>query len=107
MYDRDKVAKALRLLGDRASSERAASEIGVSRATVKNWAARRVPHERASGRIRVRTKTVKVPELDAEEKAAHQAGMEESVLIKAVLDDLKAARSAPATTSRRRCAELG
>ena len=33
--------------------------------------------------------------------------MEENALLKAVLDDLKAEGSAPATTSRRRCVELG
>ena len=106
MYDGDKVERALRLLGEGASPGRAAREVGVSRTTVRNWAAGRVPHERASGRIRVRTEIVEVPALDAEERAAYDAAMEENVLLKAVLDDLKAAGSAPATTSRRRCVEF-
>ena len=107
MYDGDKVEKALRLLAEGTTPGSAAREVGVSRTTVRNWAAGRVPHERASGRIRVRTEIVEVPALDAEERAAYDAAMEENALLKAVLDDLKAAGSAPATTSRRRCVELG
>lgn len=107
MYDGDKVELVLSLLAEGATPGRAAREAGVSRTTVSNWAAGRVPHERPSGRIRVRTRIVEVPALNAEERAAYDAAMEENALLKAVLDDLKAAGSAPATTSRRRCVELG
>lgn len=107
MYDRGKVELVLSLLAEGATPGRAAREAGVSRTTARNWAAGRVPHERPSGRIRVRTRIVEVPALNAEERAAYDAAMEENVLLKAVLDDLKAAGSAPATTSRRRCVELG
>lgn len=107
MYDGDKMELVLSLLAEGATPGRAAREAGVSRTTVSNWAAGRVPHERPSGRIRVRTRIVEVPALNAEERAACDAAMEENVLLKAVLDDLKAAGSVPASTSRRRCVELG
>lgn len=45
--------------------------------------------------------------MNAEEGAACDADMKENALLKAVLDDLKGEGSAPATTSRRRCVELG
>ena len=107
MCDGDKVEPVLSLLAEGATPGRAAREAGVSGTTVSNWATGRVPHERPSGRIRVRTRTVEAPALDAGERAAHDAATEESVLPKAVLDDLEAAGSAPASTSRRRCAGLG
>lgn len=107
MYDRGKVELVLSLLAEGATPGRAAREAGVSRTTARNWAAGRVPHERPSGRIRVRREIVEVPALNAEERAAYDAAMEENALLKAVLDDLKAAGSAPASTSRRRCVELG
>lgn len=44
--------------------------------------------------------------MDESERAAYDAAMEENSLLKAVLDDLKAGGSAPASTSGRRCAEL-
>lgn len=66
-----------------------------------------LPQARSSGRIRVRTKSVEVPALNAEEGAACDAAMKENALLKAVLDDLKGESSTPATTSRRRCVELG
>ncbi|MDO4436955.1 MAG: IS3 family transposase [Coriobacteriaceae bacterium] len=107
MYDRDTVELALYALEDGMTLGAAARLVGASRTAVGNWAAGRLPHERASGRIRVRTKTVEVPAVNAEERAAYDAAMEENALLKAVLDDLKAEGSAPATTSRRRCVALG
>ena len=41
--------------------------------------------------------------MDESERAAYDAAMEENVLLKVVLDDLKAAGSAPGGNSRRRC----
>ncbi|MEE0475367.1 MAG: hypothetical protein UDF83_03250 [Collinsella stercoris] len=77
MYDRGKVELVLSLLAEGATPGRAAREAGVSRTTARNWAAGRVPHERPSGRIRVRTRIVEVPALNAEERAAYDAAMED------------------------------
>lgn len=107
MYDRDTVDLALYALEEGMTQREAAELVGASRTAVASWAAGRLPHRRPEGTIRVRTKTVEVPAVNAGERAAYEAAMEENVLLKAVLDDLKAAGSAPATTSRRRCVELG
>ena len=107
MFDSDAVEAALRAIDEGASIREAAALVGASKSAVGRWAAGRVPHERASGRIRVRAEIAEVTALDAEERAAYDAAMEENALLKAVLDDLKAEGSAPATTSRRRCVELG
>lgn len=44
--------------------------------------------------------------MNAEERAAYDAAMEENALLRAVLDDLRGEGSTPATTSKRRCVEL-
>lgn len=49
-----------------------------------------VPHERASGRIRVRARIVRVSAVSAGERTACEAAMEENALLKAVPDSLKA-----------------
>lgn len=43
--------------------------------------------------------------MNAEERAAYNAAMEENALLRAVLDNLRGEGSVPATTSRRRCVE--
>lgn len=111
MYDRETVELALYAPEEGMTQREAAELCGVSRASVGFWAAGRVPHERGAGRIRVDGRTgardAGVPAVNAEERAAYEAAMTENTLLKAVLDDLKAEGCAPATTSRRRCVELG
>lgn len=75
---------------------------------VRQWAAGRVPHERARGRIVARVApTREVDPLTEEERAAHEAAMTENMLLRAVLDDLKAGGSPAPSISNRRRAELG
>ncbi len=107
MYSPETVEAALRAIGEGASIRKATALAGVSKSAVARWAAGRVPRARRAGRIRVVDIDSEVPALNAEERAAYDAAMEENVLLKAVLDDLKAAGFALATTSRRRCVELG
>ena len=76
MHDGDKVELVLSLPAEGATPGRAAREAGVPRTAARNRAVGRVPHERPSGRIRVRTRTVEVPALDAEERAAYDAATE-------------------------------
>lgn len=106
MYCGETVEIALRAPDAGATTREAGALAGASSATVSRWAAGRLPHERASGRIRARTRIVEAPASDAGARAAYDAAMEENVLLKAVLDDLKEAGSTRATTSRRRCVEL-
>ena len=54
MFDSDAVEAALRAIDEGASIREAAALVGASKSAVGRWAAGRVPHERASGRIRVR-----------------------------------------------------
>lgn len=107
MHDRDTVDIALYALKEGMTQQVAAELVGAPRTSVVSQAAARIPHLRPKGVIRVKTKTVEVPAVNAGERAAYDAAMEENVLLKAVQDDQKATGSAPATTSRRRCVELG
>ena len=83
MHDGNTIAKMLRLLGG--APERAAREVGVPRATARNWAVGRVPRKRASGIIRVRTKTVEAPKLDAKERAIPSGDSDHNSLCRAIL----------------------
>ena len=96
----------------------AAGLVGVPVGSRRHWEAGRVPRAYgwaagdpanigAARRARRARPTAPEVPLDESERAAYDAAMEENVLLKAVLDDLKAAGSAPGGNSRRRCVELG
>ena len=96
----------------------AAGLVGVPVGSCRHWEAGHVPRAygwaacgpanigaaKRAQRARPRAREVA---LNESERAAFDAAMEENVLLKAVLDDLKAAGSAPGGASRRRCVELG
>ncbi len=100
------------------SVREAAKLVGIPVTSCQNWEAGHIPRSYGWAAVgpanigtgrkarRARPKVPEVP-LNESERAAFDAAMEESILLKAVLDDLKAAGSAPDTTSRRRCVELG
>ena len=107
MYDRETVELALTALAEGGTLTGAAALCGATRQTVANWAAGRIPHERGSGTIPRRGTIGEVPALDAEERAAYEAAMTENMLLRAVLDDLKAEGCAPASMSNARKTALG
>ena len=107
MHDRETVELALMALEEGWSARAAAELVGASKTAVCEWARGRVPHERRAGRIGGgRTRREEAP-LDDSERAAYEAAMTENMLLRAVLDDLKAAGSDPRSISRRRRVELG
>ena len=65
MYDRDMVDLALYALGEGMMRREVAELVGASRTAVASWAAGRLPQRRPEGTIRVRTKTVVTPALNA------------------------------------------
>ena len=107
MYSPETVEIALRAIDGGSSVREAAALAGVSKSAVARWAAGRAPRARRAGRIRAVDEDSGVTALNDDERAAYDAAMGENALLKAVLDDLKTEGSAPATTSRRRCVELG
>ena len=107
MHDRDTVELALMALAEGWSSREAAELVGASKTAVCRWAREGAPHERRAGRIGGgRTRREEAP-MDESERAAYEAAMTENMLLRAVLDDLKAAGSDPRSISRRRRVELG
>lgn len=110
MFDREDVELALEALALGWSARDAGELVGASRETVRRWALGRVPHGRAArrpGRIGGgRTRREEAP-VNESERAAYEAAMTENMLLRAVLDDLKAAGSDPRSISRRRRVELG
>ena len=107
MYDGETVRRALAALAEGMTQSEAAALCGVTRQTVRNWAAGRVPRGRARGAAMVpRTRREEAPVDDAE-RAAYEAAMTENQLLRAVLDDLKAEGCAPASMSDARKTALG
>lgn len=118
MYDMDTVELALMALEEGMTQREAAELCGVSRGAVQGWAWGRLPHPRAPRRPRAAARPPRAaarmapPEaeeepLDDAERAAYEAAMNENMLLRAVLDDLKGAGSHPASISNRRKCELG
>ena len=109
MYDREDVELALLALEEGMSVREAAELVGCGTTAVREWAAGRVPHARSGRRRRIggeRRRREEAPVTDSE-RAAYEAAMTENMLLRAVLDDLKAAGSGPRSISNRRKAELG
>ena len=122
MYDRDTVELFLMALDEGMNVARAGREVGIPEDTARRWAAGGLPHchpggARASGRIAGSAKPSKrrrpVPEASPYDppKSGPLAGMTrdqiESLLLKAVLDDLKGEGSHPLSTPMRSRCELG
>lgn len=107
MYDRETYELAMLALEEGMGCAEAAELCGASRRSVARWAAGRPPHPRKAATIRYRTIRKAVAPVNEEERAAYEAAMEENMLLRAVLDDLKAAGSRPPSISNRRKCELG
>lgn len=111
MHDRETVE--LFLLGrQEGMTVRESAELaGVPYKTAEKWAAGRLPGSRPRrGRGRIGPDAPGYDEegpLTEEERAAYEAAMTENMLLRAVLDDLKAEGCAPATMSNARKAALG
>ena len=117
MYCREtfeRFASASRALASVVDAARAA---GVPYRTARRWADGKaprahawIPHEPPPEPRTIVSQAARRREapmaMDESERPAYDAAMEENMLLKAVLDDLKAGGSAPGTTSGRRCAEL-
>lgn len=107
MHDRETVELALMALAEGWSSREAAELVGASKTAVCRWAREGAPHERRPGRIGGgRTRREEAP-VDESERAAYEAAMTENMLLRAVLDDLKAGGSDLRSISNRRKTELG
>ena len=118
MYDRETVELALLALDEGMSQAEAAELCGAGRTAVGNWARGRLPHPRRGRRPRSAARPPRRPgrmappdaeeePLDEAERAACEAAMNENMLLRAVLDDLKGAGSHPGSISNRRKCELG
>ncbi|WP_270405916.1 IS3 family transposase [Candidatus Collinsella stercoripullorum] len=107
MYDRETIELVLAALAEGATQAEAAALCGATRQTVARWAAGKLPRERRACTIVYRETIREVPALDAEERAAYEAAMTENMLLRAVLDDLKAEGCAPASMSNARKTALG
>ena len=110
MFDRDDVELALMALEEGWSSRAAGALVGASSASVSLRSRGMVPHERrrrgARGTVGASAEPEEAP-LDDAERAAYEAAMTENMLLRAVLDDLKAAGSDLRSISNRRKTELG
>ena len=110
MFDRDDVELALMALEEGWSTRAAGALVGASSASVSLWSRGMVPHERrrrgARGTVGASAEPEEAP-LDDAERAAYEAAMTENMLLRAVLDDLKAAGSDLRSISNRRKTELG
>lgn len=108
MHDREAV-EAFLLGKARGMTTRDAAELaGVPYHTARTWLCRHVPHSYTcpQGPARPRRPAGGGPVNDAE-REAYEAAMTENMLLRAVLDDLKAGGCAPASISNRRKCELG
>lgn len=114
MYSKEKVGLFLLALEDGMCCAEAARFAGVRARTAERWARGRLPHG-FTGRPAAPLARI-VPEpaprraetpLDRDERAAYDAAMEENVLLRAVLADLKAEGCAPASMSNARKCALG
>lgn len=109
MHSREVVEAALRALAEGMTQKQVARLVGCGASTVEDWAAGRLPRsfrEPARGSI-VAGPRGREGRLDASERAAYEAAMTENMLLRAVLDDLKAGGSHPLSISNRRKCELG
>lgn len=118
MYDRETVELALLALEEGMTHREAAKFCGASRGAVGGWARGQVPHLRCNRRSRSAAKPPcrpakmissesKEETLNESEREAFEAAMNENMLLRAVLDDLKGADSHPRSISNRRKCELG
>ena len=107
MYDEETVELALLALEEGMTQAEAAELCGATRSAVKHWAAGKIPHKRKVRAILVPRKPTGEDALNAEERRAYEAAMTENMLLRAVLDDLKAGGSHPGSISNRRKCELG
>ena len=107
MFDREDVELALAALGEGMSVAEAAELVGASDDSVRRWASGRVPHARGRRASMVAWSRGEEGALDEPDRAAYEAAMLENQLLRAVLNDLKAGGSLPASISNRRKAELG
>lgn len=106
MHDADDVELALIAVAEGWSRRAAGELVGAAASTVSRWAAGRAPHARAGG-CRMRGRRAEEAPLEDSERAAFEAAMTENMLLRAVLDDLKAGGSHPLSISNRRKCELG
>ena len=117
MFDPEDVELALLALEEGMTPREAGELVGAGRETVRRWASGRRPHPR-SGPCRAKIPPKPKPKprpaatrregpVDDAERAAYEAAMTENMLLRAVLDDLKAAGSGLRSISNRRKTELG
>lgn len=118
MFDPEDVELALLALEEGMTPREAGELVGAGRETVRRWAAGRRPHPRSGpARAKIPPKPKPKPKpaatrreghaVTGAEREAYEAAMTENMLLRAVLDDLKAAGSDPRSISRRRRVELG
>ena len=106
MYDREAYELAMLAVEEGLGTRYAAELAGTTVRTVQRWARRGAPHARAKLAGKRRRRREEAP-VDDSERAEYERAMEENVLLRAVLDDLKAAGSDPLSISNRRKCELG
>lgn len=111
MHDRETVGLFLLAREEGMGVAEAAELAGVRERTAERWSAGRLPHS-YTGAPRRRATMGRAPDreeapLTGDERAAYEAAMTENMLLRAVLDDLKAEGSDPRSISRRRRVELG
>lgn len=117
MYDRDTIELALLALEEGMTKVEAAELCGASRGAVQRWGRGLLPHARwrasgsaarpPRGAARMAPPDAEEDPLNEAERAAYEAAMNENMLLRAVLDDLKGAGSHPGSISNRRKCELG
>lgn len=118
MHSREQVELFLLAREEGMSVAAAAEFAGVGRRAADRWASGRLPHSytgaprKAAARRRDTIHPKSAPRgtetpLDSDERAAYDAAMEENILLRAVLADLKAGGSRPGSMSNRRKCELG
>lgn len=101
MHDADDAGLALIAVAEGWSRKAAGELVGAAASTVSRWATGRAPHARAGGRGMGGRRAEEAPSGDSE-RAAFEAAMTENMLLKAVLDDLKAGGPHPLSISSRR-----
>lgn len=112
MHSRETVELFLLGIDDGMSTREASELAGIAHRIGKGWAAGALPHS-YTGRPRARrgtmaaTRGAEEDPVTEDERAAYEAAMTENMLLRAVLDDLKAEGCAPATMSNGRKTELG
>lgn len=107
MHDRETAELAPYAVEDGMSRREAAALAGCTVASLGRWPAGRIPHERAGGGGTSGRPRREEDPADEPGREAYEAAMAESMLLRAVLADLKAAGWAPASIPDGRKAELG